>query len=256
MSGTYTVTVDIDVANQTVTASNSIITVPTSNYDIVTFDGKSCIRPNTNTSADFDFSASSVVGFTCKIFLQAVNSFTLFCGVRDINNTLYSLVYYPYGYWYNPDNATFDPNNDLVGTWVTVTYSSSTKTLSFDNGTTVLTRILADLVNQLSMVKFHEYDVYLTDLEFEVSIPSSKYVNSSGVSEIWANTKNYIASQLLGKSNIGHTHTKSEITDFPTLATVATSGSYNDLSDKPEAASITYATNAQIDALTSEWSLS
>lgn len=30
-----------------------------------------------------------------------------------------------------------------------------------------------------------------------------------------------------------HTHTKSEITDFPTLATVATSGSYNDLTNKP-----------------------
>lgn len=31
-----------------------------------------------------------------------------------------------------------------------------------------------------------------------------------------------------------HTHTKSDITNFPTLATVATSGSYNDLSDKPD----------------------
>ena len=31
----------------------------------------------------------------------------------------------------------------------------------------------------------------------------------------------------------GHTHTKSQITDFPSLATVATSGSYNDLSNKP-----------------------
>lgn len=30
-----------------------------------------------------------------------------------------------------------------------------------------------------------------------------------------------------------HTHTKSNITDFPTLATVATSGSYDDLSNKP-----------------------
>jgi hypothetical protein len=30
-----------------------------------------------------------------------------------------------------------------------------------------------------------------------------------------------------------HTHTKSQITDFPTLATVATSGSYDDLSNKP-----------------------
>lgn len=31
-----------------------------------------------------------------------------------------------------------------------------------------------------------------------------------------------------------HTHTKSDITDFPTLAAVATSGSYNDLSNKPD----------------------
>lgn len=30
-----------------------------------------------------------------------------------------------------------------------------------------------------------------------------------------------------------HSHTKSQITDFPALANVATSGSYNDLSDKP-----------------------
>ena len=30
-----------------------------------------------------------------------------------------------------------------------------------------------------------------------------------------------------------HTHSKSDITDFPTLATVATSGSYNDLSNRP-----------------------
>lgn len=35
------------------------------------------------------------------------------------------------------------------------------------------------------------------------------------------------------KADKGHTHTKSEITDFPTLATVATSGSYNDLVNKP-----------------------
>jgi len=34
-------------------------------------------------------------------------------------------------------------------------------------------------------------------------------------------------------SDNSHTHTKSQITDFPTLSTVATSGSYNDLSGKP-----------------------
>ena len=31
-----------------------------------------------------------------------------------------------------------------------------------------------------------------------------------------------------------HTHTKLDITDFPTLAAVAMSGSYNDLSNKPD----------------------
>ena len=41
-----------------------------------------------------------------------------------------------------------------------------------------------------------------------------KYTDGSGVSEIWANTKNYIAAQLLGKSNVGHTHSASEITDL------------------------------------------
>ena len=41
-----------------------------------------------------------------------------------------------------------------------------------------------------------------------------KYTDGSGVAEIWANTKNYIAAQLLGKSNVGHTHSASEITDL------------------------------------------
>ena len=38
---------------------------------------------------------------------------------------------------------------------------------------------------------------------------------------------------LTGKSDVGHTHTTSAITDFPSLATVATSGDYDDLIDKP-----------------------
>ena len=67
----------------------------------------------------------------------------------------------------------------------------------------------------------------ITDLNAD----TINYVDKFGVAEIWANTKNYIASQLLGKSNVGHTHSASDITSG--LATVATSGSYNDLSNKP-----------------------
>lgn len=36
-----------------------------------------------------------------------------------------------------------------------------------------------------------------------------------------------------GKANGSHTHSKSQITDFPTLSNVAISGNYNDLSNKP-----------------------
>ena len=46
-------------------------------------------------------------------------------------------------------------------------------------------------------------------------------------------TKSEVDTLLTGKADTSHTHTKSQITDFPTLATVATSGSYNDLSNKP-----------------------
>ena len=43
-----------------------------------------------------------------------------------------------------------------------------------------------------------------------------KYTDGSGVSEIWTNTKNYITAQLLGKSDVGHTHSVSDITDLET----------------------------------------
>ena len=48
-------------------------------------------------------------------------------------------------------------------------------------------------------------------------------VVTSGVAEI----------DLTGKADVAHTHTKSQITDFPSLATVATTGDYDDLTDKP-----------------------
>lgn len=40
-------------------------------------------------------------------------------------------------------------------------------------------------------------------------------------------------SSEIGVADAVHTHTKSDITDFPTLATVATTGDYDDLSNKP-----------------------
>lgn len=58
----------------------------------------------------------------------------------------------------------------------------------------------------------------ITDVEVD-----GTSVVTGGVAEI----------DLMGKSDVGHTHTTSAITDFPSLATVATSGDYDDLTDKP-----------------------
>ena len=164
-----TITIDIDVANQTITSSDpENVTVPTNNFEIVTFDGKSCIRANGADYATFVF-GENIESFSCKIFLQTPNYFTLFVEV-DSANTQYSLVYYPYGSWWNPDRATFDSNNVLIGVWVTVTYSNSNKTLTFDNGNTQLTRSLDNYLVDLSIGSFaNRYNIYLTDMSFELT---------------------------------------------------------------------------------------
>lgn len=68
----------------------------------------------------------------------------------------------------------------------------------------------------------------------------AKYVNNNGVNEMWLNIKNWVTSQLLGYSQIGHTHSASDITSG--LSNVATSGSYNDLSNKPTIPTVNNAT--------------
>lgn len=165
-----TITIDIDVVNQTITSSDpENVTVPTSNFDIVTFDGKSCIRANNSSYATFVF-GENIESFTCKMFLQAPVDFTLFVEVDSVNNTKYSLVYYPYGTWWNPDSAVFDSNNVLIGVWVTVTYSNTDKTLTFDNGTTQFTRTIDDYLINFSIACYdNRYNVYLTDMSFELT---------------------------------------------------------------------------------------
>jgi hypothetical protein len=55
-------------------------------------------------------------------------------------------------------------------------------------------------------------------------------------------SKSETDSLLGGEASSSHTHTKSQITDFPSLATVATSGSYSDLSNKPTIPTVNNAT--------------
>lgn len=82
-----------------------------------------------------------------------------------------------------------------------------------------------------------------SDLTNKPSIPSSSsdlsdgssLVKTSSTSGLLKNDGSVMTSGT-GSSNwaVGnHTHTKSQVTDFPSLSTVATSGSYSDLSNKP-----------------------
>ena len=57
----------------------------------------------------------------------------------------------------------------------------------------------------------------------DVEVDGTSVVNEDGVAEV----------DLSGKADASHTHTVSNITDFPTLANVATSGNYEDLSNTP-----------------------
>ena len=165
-----TITIDIDVVNQTITSSDpENVTVPTNNFDIVTFDGKSCIRANNSSYATFVF-GENIESYTCKIFLQAVNGFTMFMESHSANGTNYTLIYHPYGEWWSPVSAVFDRNKVLIGVWVTVTYSNSSKTLTFDNGSTQLTRSLDNYLVDLSIGSYdNRYNVYLSDMSFELA---------------------------------------------------------------------------------------
>lgn len=74
------------------------------------------------------------------------------------------------------------------------------------------------------------------NLEFELKGDGTKFLSDDGtykaptIDTSDLATKEELTQGLAGKADSTHTHTASQVTD---LATVATSGSYNDLSDKP-----------------------
>ena len=49
-----------------------------------------------------------------------------------------------------------------------------------------------------------------------------KFLSYDGLTYFWTKAKNYIDTSIANKANVNHTHTKSQITDFPTSMTPAT----------------------------------
>lgn len=77
-----------------------------------------------------------------------------------------------------------------------------------------------------------------------------KYLTLNGLAYFLNKIKSTMADELDGKSDVGHTHTKSDITDLPTLATVATSGDYDDLTNKPTIPTYSAGTNLSLNDTT------
>lgn len=120
---------------------------------------------------------------------------------------------------------------------------------------------MAKTVEDLDTLKIN----LLSQADYEAEVqagtvePDELYLTpaqGSGVSDVEVDGTSVVSGgvasvDLTGKSDVGHTHTKSDVTDFshthtkseisdfPSLATVATSGSYSDLSNKPTIPTIT-----------------
>lgn len=164
-----------------------------------------------------------------------------------------------------------------VGNKVNVLSSSSTTT-QYPNA-----KIVYDtLISQSSTVKNGHTHDYATsnDISTHNSSGSAHSDIRSSISDLidsvddlepisnkvtaWSNTvsdthypsEKLVKDSLDNKANSTHTHTKSNITDFPVLSTVATSGSYNDLTNKPSIPSKTSDLTNDSNFITSHQSLS
>ena len=93
------------------------------------------------------------------------------------------------------------------------------------------TKIQTEINGKLAYSENDATGTVIDDADF---VPYYDYSESARQKITFANIKAKLKTYFDSLyAAISHTHTKSQITDFPTLATVATSGSYNDLSNKP-----------------------
>ena len=89
--------------------------------------------------------------------------------------------------------------------------------------------------NNLLPLSSNNYSLGSSTLQWNKVYSKEYYINGTIMGDIVTHNSSEYA-----KSS--HTHTKANITDFPSLATVATSGSYNDLSNKPTIPTVNNAT--------------
>ena len=153
----------------------------------------------------------------------------------------------------NPDKVYYVPDyEDTSKTWVRLDDSttandkvwSSSKIATelggvaeIDDTTTSATKAWSSNKIQTeinSKLAYSENDTTGTIIDDADFVPYYDYSESARQKITFANVKAKLKSYFdTLYAAISHTHTTSDITNFPTLATVATSGNYNDLSNKP-----------------------
>jgi len=98
--------------------------------------------------------------------------------------------------------------------------------------TTRLNTAEENISNNTSAISAIQTNMANGDAHSNIDILNKLVYSGSQTSVDLKNIENNTTA-ISGKADSIHNHTKSQITDFPTLATVATSGSYTDLNDTP-----------------------
>ena len=117
------------------------------------------------------------------------------------------------------DNNLYARKN---GTWAVVTLSGGTSSSSQVNSDWAATSGVAQILNKPTL--FSGSYTALTDKPTTVLAHKSSHASGGSDSLTPAD---------IGAAAASHTHTKSQISDFPTLSAVATSGKYSDLLNLP-----------------------
>lgn len=118
-----------------------------------------------------------------------------------------------------------DANTENMYLWA---YDSRNMFIGTNYGTTRLSSGENNLLHRRNGTEYtilDTYNIQSLTIQFNGTTNTTYAPNA-------AKTVN-ITPAAIGAAASSHTHTKSQITDFPSFATVATSGSYNDLSNRP-----------------------
>lgn len=134
-------------------------------------------------------------------------------------------------YTQSQTDSKLSNKSDIIHNHNSVYAVKSIETTVSDH-TTRLNTAEENISNNTSAISAIQTNMANGDAHSNIDILNKLVYSGSQTSVDLKNIENNTTA-ISGKADSIHNHTKSQITDFPTLATVATSGSYTDLNDTP-----------------------